>query len=292
MDFSMLDIVDVERIDDMRFQAKTPEGWSGWIYGGQLVAQAISAAYQTVGEGRICHSLHCNFFRMGDPAIPLTFEIDALHDSRSLSTRRVTVVQHDRPIMHMSCSFATAADGLKHQIEVPPHLHWSEMLDEAYSVDVARASGRGWQTTALRRPVEVRTIEGVLVPDGQQPPRNQLWFKSIGTLTTPAIHQAVLAYASDMGLINTALRPHPVNRRTPGVQAISLDHSIWFHGPLDFNQWHLYVQDSPIAENGRVFAKGAIYSEAGVLVASTSQEGLVRFAAKRADTVTAGCNKK
>lgn len=280
----MPDIVDVERIDDTRFQAKTPKGWSGWIYGGQLVAQAISAAYQTVREERICHSLHCNFFRMGDPAVPLVFEVDALHDSRNLSTRRVTVVQHNRPIMHMSCSFATAADGFKHQIEVPPHLHWTEMLEEAYSVDAARTSGRGWQTTAFRRPVEVRTVEGVLVPDGQQAPHNQLWFKSLATLKATATHQAVLAYASDMGLINTALRPHPVNRRTPGVQAVSLDHSIWFHSSLDFNQWHLYVQDSPIAEHGRVFAKGAIYSETGVLVASTSQEGLVRFTAKAADT--------
>jgi acyl-CoA thioesterase-2 len=283
----MPNIFDVERLDDVRFQAITPDGWSGWIYGGQLVAQAMRAAYQTVDEKRVCHALHCNFFRMGDPAVPLIFEVDALHDGRSLSTRRVTVVQHGRPIMHMVCSFATDADGLKHQIEVPPHLHWSEMLEESYSIDAARASGRGWQTTAFHRPIQLRTVEGVLVTDGQQPPHNQLWFKSAANLTTPIMHQAVLAYASDTGLINTALRPHPVNRRTRGVQAVSLDHSIWFHGSFDFNQWHLYVQDSPISGNGRVFAKGAVYSEAGVLIASTSQEGLVRFAGKGEDASVA-----
>ncbi len=269
----------LERLEKNRFRGTTPDSWSGRIFGGQVIAQALLAAYETVEE-RPCHSLHAYFIRPGDPVVPIVFEVDRSRDGGSFATRRVIAIQDGKQILNLAASFQDAEEGFEHQVPVPEHPHWSELLAEIRPEDAGKPdAGRatGWLSSSVTRPIEIRTVEGMLSPEGQQPPFNKYWFRAIDPIgDDPRLHQAILAYASDMGMLATATRPHPVTRRTPGLKSASLDHSMWFHRPIDFNAWHLYVQDSPIASGGRGFSRGSIYTEAGVLVASTAQEGMLR----------------
>ncbi len=261
----LAEVFDLEQIDDNRFRGRTPQGASGPVFGGQVIAQALLAAYRTVDAGRPCHSLHSYFLRPGDPRIPILYEVDRARDGGSFTMRRVVAVQHGKQIFNLSASFQTPVAGFEHQVAAPPHTGWAEMESERRVI-----------SRAFPQLVETRTVEGTLSPAGRQPPHNQTWFRARETLTGVSMHQAALAYASDMGLLSTAIRPHPVDRMTPGLQIASLDHAVWFHRPFDFNQWHLYVQDSPISTGARGYVRGAVYSEDGALVASALQEGLLR----------------
>jgi acyl-CoA thioesterase-2 len=275
---TLVDSLKLERLELNLFRGVSPPGWTGRIFGGQVIAQSLLAAYQTV-EDRPCHSLHAYFIRPGDPSIPIVFEVDRARDGGSFTTRRVIAIQHGEQILNLAASFQRHEEGLEHQAPMPPGPSWDEMAPEIRPEDAGQESPRlatGWLGSDTPRPIEIRTVEGLLSPPGIQEPRRQYWFRAREPIEGAAMNQVVLAYASDMGMLVTTMRPHPVNRRTPGLQSASLDHALWFHRPLNFNRWHLYVQESPVAAAGRGFSRATIFSQDGVLVASSAQEGLLR----------------
>lgn len=230
------------------------------IFGGQVIAQALMAAYKTI-EGRACHSLHCYFMRPGDQRIPVLYEVERARDGHSFSTRRVIAIQNGEQIFNLSASFQTFEEGLEHQQEMP-----------AVAAPEACAVRHRLNTVELRAATDYDWAN-----PKPSPARQQTWFRADGDFGDDiALNQAVLAYASDMSLLSTALLPHGVSWLSSPLQMASLDHALWFHRPTDMNGWHLYDQDSPSASGARGFSRGSIYRQDGVLVASACQEGLIR----------------
>ena len=278
----LTETLQLERIEENLFRGVTPDAAPGRIFGGQVIAQSLLAAYETV-EARICHSLHCYFIRPGDPTVPIVFEVDRSRDGGSFTTRRVVAIQHGKQIFNLAASFKDAEDGFKHQAEMPKGPHWSELKNEfelaqEFLKDAPEEAKR-WMSR--ERPIEMRSADArSYFLDGPKAPVSQSWIRCRTPIGDDAhMHQVILAYASDMNLLSTAMRPHGVHWQTKGFQSASLDHAMCFHSPTDFNQWHLYAQDSPSASDGRGFIRGSIYAEDGTLVASVAQEGLIRMRA-------------
>ncbi len=267
-------LLTLEPIEVNLFRGHSPPEERPRIFGGQVIAQALMAAYRTV-NGAPCHSLQSYFIRPGDPAIPVLYQVERSRDGKSFMTRRVIAIQKGEQIFNMACSFQTVESGYEHQSEMP----------EAPSADEMSRIVEAWiksqpehNTRWLREsPIEMRAIDPVDVnAPTVKPPHQMVWLRSRQDVGDDiALNQAFLAYASDYSLLGTAMRPHGVSWMS-GVQTASLDHIIWFHRPTNFARWHLYVQDSPSASGARGFNRGAIYREDGVLVASAAQEGLIR----------------
>jgi acyl-CoA thioesterase II len=273
MDTLLQKTLTLEPIEENLYRGGSPPEERSRIFGGQVVAQALTAAYQTV-ENRICHSLQSYFIRPGDPMRPVLYQVERSRDGRSFTTRRVLAIQKGEQIFNMACSFQVPEDGYEHQSEMP----------EAPSPDIVGKLVDAWiksqpeeSTRWLRNlPIEMRAIDPV---DPSAPvvksPDHMVWLRARENVGDDiALNQCLLAYASDYSLLGTAMRPHGVS--WSGVQMASLDHIIWFHRPTNFSEWHLYVQDSPSASGARGFNRGAIYRKDGTLVASASQEGLIR----------------
>jgi len=283
---TLVETLQLERLEVNLFRGVTPDEESRIrIYGGQVIAQSLLAAYETV-EDRICHSLHCYFIRPGDPNVPIIFDVDRSRDGGSFTTRRVIAVQHGQQIFNLAASFQVAEEGYEHQAQMPQAPHWDTVEDDR---EVQRrllkdAPARMKEWLDRPQPIEMRTVGGRF--DTPNPPkvepRQLVWFRAKDAIgEDPRMQQVILAYASDMSLLGTGLRPHGVNWQTPGMQTASLDHAMWFHRPTDFNEWHLYVQESPSASGGRGFNLGQIYRASdGALVASCAQEGLMRMRKK------------
>lgn len=271
--------LELEQLEVNLFRGVSPQEGAKRIYGGQVIAQALLAAYKTVEE-RICHSLHCYFIRPGDPNIPIIFEVDRARDGQSFTTRRVIAIQHGRQIFNFAASFQVVERGFTHQFPMPTAPAPEGLRDEVEEDAEASSKLPEDQREPVRhRPIEVRWIDQPLDrADGAKlDPHQNLWFRSRRALgDDPRWHQVALAYASDMALLGTSMRPHGVNWRSPGMQTASLDHAMWFHEPTDFTQWHLYEMDSPSAAGARGFSRGSIFRQDGTLVASCVQEGLIR----------------
>jgi acyl-CoA thioesterase-2 len=272
----------LERLEVNLFRGVSPDDRPGRIFGGQVIAQSLLAAYETVDE-RICHSMHCYFIRPGDPKVPIIFEVDRSRDGGSFTTRRVIAVQHGQQIFNLAASFQVAEEGFEHQAPMlkvpgPDDLPTEE---EAQAKILAKLPPEAHKWINQPRPIEMRPVDGTSIFDGKPPaarePESQTWFRAKAPIGDDQhMQQVVLAYASDMNLLSTSMRPHRVHWQTPGFQSASLDHAMWFHKPVNFNNWHLYQQDSPSASGGRGFIRGSIYSQDGELVASVAQEGLIR----------------
>jgi acyl-CoA thioesterase-2 len=273
------DLLALDAKDADRFVGASPD--DGWrrVFGGLVVAQALMAASRTV-EGRVCHSLHSYFLRPGDPAQPLSYAVERTRDGASFATRRVTASQGERAIFEMLASFQTPETGLEHQVPMPPApppeslreeaLRWLEMGDALPAGARAFASGP--------QRIDVRWVQPRTISSTAEEPNKAVWMRAKEPVTGgEAQQQATLAYASDMTLVETAMRPHGLNFWSGGVQTASLDHALWFHHPIDFNQWHLYVQDSPASAGSRGLARGSLFRQDGLLVASAAQEGLMRL---------------
>jgi acyl-CoA thioesterase-2 len=278
---TLAETLKLERLEVNLFRGTTPGNQPGRIFGGQVIAQSLLAAYETV-ETRVCHSLHCYFIRPGDPSIPIIFEVDRSRDGGSFTTRRVIAVQHGQQIFNLAASFQTEEGGFEHQAQMPPAPPWETVASDAELRAQAQAEAAQDEDWIDRNePIEVRRVGGRLDIPAPEPrePRHQVWFRAKDPIGgDQAMHQVIMAYASDMSLLGTAIRPHGVSWRTPGFQSASLDHAMWFHRPTDFNEWHLYDQESPSASGGRGFNLGSIYRASdGALVASCAQEGLMRM---------------
>ena len=275
----LLALLEPERLEVNLFRGRGDGGETPTrVFGGLVIAQALVAAYRTV-EDRACHSLHAYFIRPGDPAIPIVYEVDRARDGGSFTTRRVIAVQHGRQIFNLAASFHVEEPGWSHQHDAPaaPEPETLPSRAELRERDAERAPER-WRADFLRpRPVEIREADPQdLFAPTPKPDANALWFRVPGVgAATPELHQCLLAYASDMNLLSSGARPHAVSPFT-GAMFASLDHAMWFHAPLRFDEWHLYAMDSPFTGGARSFNRGLIYDRAGRLVASTAQEGLMR----------------
>ncbi len=276
----LLALLDLEPIEVNIFRGRSPEDRSQRVFGGQVLGQALVAATRTV-ENRICHSLHAYFLVPGDPKVPILYEVDRSRDGKSFSSRRVVAIQHGRQIFHMSVSFQIDEPGLVHQIDAPkvpaPETLPNEDEMRRAFADKVPAELR---THFLRpRPIELRPVErsDIFRPQ-KRPPHQAFWVRATGALPEDrALQQCVLAYASDMTLLDTCLLPHGIGWFDKRMQMASIDHAMWFHRPFRADEWLLYVQDSPEASGGRGFNRGLIYTADGTLVASVAQEGLIRF---------------
>ncbi|WP_022891898.1 acyl-CoA thioesterase [Agromyces subbeticus] len=257
-----------------------PSQWMplGRVFGGQVLAQSLTAAMHTVPDDRTIHSMHGYFLRPGDVEHPITFSVDRLHDGRSFSTRRTHAYQNGEPILSLIASFQTEDDGVEHQVDMPTDLPDPETLPSTADVlgsfdhDIARywSNERAFDVRHIPSPV-------YLSVEGERVPRQAVWMKAFGKLPDdPKQHRAALAYASDYSILEPILRAHGVAWATPGLKVASLDHAMWWHRDARVDEWLLYTQESPSASGGRGLSLGRIYTREGVLVASVAQEGMVR----------------
>ncbi|MBL4695605.1 MAG: acyl-CoA thioesterase II [Rhizobiaceae bacterium] len=278
---TLLNILDLEPLEENLFRGQSPDvGWQR-VFGGQVIGQALVAAQRTVDEDRKVHSLHGYFMRPGDPKVPIIYEVDRIRDGRSFTTRRVVAIQHGHAIFSMSASFQAHEEGLEHfmpmpDIPGPEDLPSEKELAEQYIDHAPENVRKYWQR---ERPIELRPTDLThYVSSKKLEPKQQIWFRATGKLpANDAIQQAVLAYASDMTLLDTSLFAHGRAVFDPELQVASLDHAMWFHRPINMQDWHLYTQDSPNSSGSRGFTRGSIYTREGVLVASVTQEGLIRL---------------
>jgi acyl-CoA thioesterase II len=270
----------LERIDDNLFTGtKGPEGWQR-VYGGQVLAQALMAAALTVPEDRSIHSLHGYFLLAGDPKHDIIYDVERIRDGGSFTTRRVKAIQHGRAIFTMSASFQKAEDGFDHQTAMPPAPDPETLPDvkdliQQFMTVLPENMRAYWQR---EHPLDIRLIDpSRYASRDKRPAQQSIWLKTKSRLADcPRIHQAILAYASDFTLLDTALVAHGKMMFDRDIQLASLDHAMWFHRPFRADGWLLYVQDSPTAYGSRGYCRGAIYDLDGRLVASTVQEGLMR----------------
>ena len=276
----LLDLLDLEPLEHNIYRGRNRDIGSGRVYGGQVLAQALVAARRTIDEEREAHSLHGYFILPGDIHAPIVYFVDRLRDGKSFTTRQVTAIQHGRAIFSMSASFQVREDGLEHQAEmpdVPPPEELPRELDLIRAV-ADRIPEPLREVYTQDRPIDFRPV-APLDPFRPEPrePLKHVWFRADGAMPGEALaQQAVLAYASDYGLLGTALLPHGLPLHSRRMQAATLDHAIWFHRPFRVDEWLLYASDAPSASGARGFTRGSIFTRDGALVASTVQEGLLR----------------
>lgn len=273
-------LLDLEQIEVNIYRGQNRDLGTGRVYGGQVFAQALVAARRTVPADREAHSAHGYFILPGDLKAPIVYFVDTLRDGNSFTTRRVTAIQHGRAIFNLSASFHLSEPGFAHQDAMPDVPAPEQLKPELELIrEMAdRIPDRLRPVLTQERPIDFRPVNPIdqFSPDVREPKRFA-WFRVLEELPDElAIHQAVLAYASDYGLLTTALQPHGVPFRSPQLQIASLDHSLWMHRPFRADEWLLYATDSPASYGARGFVRGSIFSRSGELVASVAQEGLLR----------------
>ena len=245
----LISTLDLEKLEENLFRGVSPQvGWQR-VFGGQVIAQALMAAQRTVEDDRFVHSLHAYFMRPGDPTVPIVYQ-----------------------------------EGLDHQAPIPPvtqpeKLMGEKEFKELFLAQAPAAVRKYWNND---RPIEVRPVSLVhYLTKEKLEPRQDIWVRAVGDVPAHRHYQAcVLAYLSDMTLLDTSLYPHGTSIFDPKLQVASLDHAMWFHRPCNLDDWLLYTQDSPSSSGARGMTRGALYTRSGTLVASVAQEGLIR---KRAD---------
>ena len=279
----LVELLSLERLEDNLFRGQSRDIGTRYVFGGQVLGQALAAAQATMRRdepARHAHSLHAYFLRAGDIAAPIVYQLDRTRDGGSFSVRRVTAIQHGQPIFFMAASFHEQEDGAEHQLSMPevPQPGDLEPGNAVPPEVMATLPEKIQRWLSLQGPFEFRHVypRNELKPT-KRPPYQQFWFR-LGDRIGDALdlHQVMLAYASDFHLLGTATWPHGISYYQPNVQMASLDHALWFHRPFRADDWLLYAMDSPTAQGSRGMARGMIYARNGQLVASTAQEGLVR----------------
>ena len=279
----LINLISLEKLSDSVFLGQNYQAPWKRVFGGQVLAQSLSAATQTVESGRIAHSMHAYFLLAGDISIPIVFEVEKVRDGGSFSTRRVVAKQNGIAIFFMSVSFNKIQEGYDHQIEMPQvpgpeGLKSDEDLLKKFKLFVPNTIFELVKT----RPFEFRMVEKVSFLDfSKKLPFRHFLFKSHEKLdVSPQLHQQLLSYVSDYNLLTTATLPHSKSPISKDIFIASLDHAMWFHRDFRIDDWLLYAIDSPSASNGRGFARGNIFTKDGILVASVVQEGVIRPAKK------------
>jgi len=277
----LLRLLDLEPLEVNIYRGQNRDIGTGRVFGGQVFAQALVAARRTVEGAREAHSVHGYFILPGDLKAPIVYFVDRLRDGTSFTTRRVTAIQHGRAIFNLSASFHIDETGVEHQEPMPSVPRADSLVTELDLIRAIESRIPPSRRTVLtqERPIDFRPV----VPLDPFDPKpltaiRHVWFKAYGELPDdPMLHQAVLAYASDHGLLGTALLPHGLSLWSPAMQLASLDHSLWMHRPFRVDEWLLFAMDSPVAAGARGFVRGSIYARDGALVASVAQEGLMRL---------------
>ncbi|MGR5294988.1 acyl-CoA thioesterase II [Vibrio mediterranei] len=277
----LLELLQLEQLEVDLFRGQSENLGLPQVYGGQVIGQALSAARYTVAEDRTVHSFHSYFLYPGDPEKPIIYDVENLRDGKSFSTRRVKAIQNGRPIFYLTASYHGEAPGFEHQSAMPeipgPENYASESELAARIADFLPEKLR--KAFCGEKPIEMRpvTVINPLKPEKAEP-KQYLWIRANGEMpNNQLIHQYLLGYASDWGFLTTALHPHGVTLLTPKFQVATIDHSIWFHRPVKMDEWLLYVIDSPNASNSRGLVRGEIFNQKGELIASSVQEGVMRF---------------
>lgn len=276
----LIELLSLERLEDNLFRGQSRDIGTKYVFGGQVLGQALSAAQATIDTPRAAHSLHAYFLKAGDINAPIVYQADRTRDGGSFSVRRVTAIQHGQPIFFLAASFQKHEDGSEHQLSMP-HVPKPEDLEPAQAVPanvMATLPTKVQRWLSRQGPFEFRHVypRDELNPP-KRPPHQHVWFRLAEKVgDAPELHRALLAYASDFHLLGTTTFPHGISYYQPNVQMASLDHALWFHRPFRADDWLLYSIDSPSAQGGRGLARGQIYDRDGRLVASTAQEGLIR----------------
>ena len=273
---ALITLLDLEPIEENIFRGESPKEERQRVFGGQVAGQALVAAGRTVERGRP-HSLHAYFLRLGDPRAPILYEVDRIRDGRSFTTRRVVAIQHGRAIFNLSASFHVHERGLEHHAPMPQApdpeslptwrermAEWADRLGEWYEQP---------------RPIDWRYVSPPARHREPREPRQQVWLRAEGQLPDdPLLHACIVAYASDMTLLDTVVLPHGI-AWDDDVQMASLDHAMWFHRPFRADDWLLYDLYSPSASGARGLATGSIFRRDGELAVTVIQEGLIRLPA-------------
>lgn len=276
----LLALLDIEQMEIDLFRGFGSGGeTSTRIFGGHVIGQSLAAAYRTV-EDRLCHSLHAYFIRPGNPDFPVVYQVDRARDGGSFTTRRVVAIQNGKQIFNMSASFHVDEGGWDFQHDMPEVQGPEGLANRAELRDkyVDQIPERLKPDFLRPRPIEVREVapRDLLNPVPQDD-LNHMWFRMEAAKgQSPQMQHCLLAYASDMNLLGSSLRPHGLTWFTGEVMSASLDHAMWFHAPILFEDWHLYSMDAPFTGGGRGFNRGKIFNQSGQLVASVAQEGLIR----------------
>lgn len=276
----LVTLLDVEEIDVDLYRGPRNPGGRGRVFGGQVIAQALMSAVGSVEAEREVHSLHAYFMRPGDEDFPIIYRVERDYDGGSFSNRRVIAMQRGKPILNMTASFQRKEEGLEHQAEMPDVPAPDDLPSEAeifrrYKDEIPEPL---YKFLTRSRPIEIRPVEiwNPVNPDKRAPVRN-LWIRASGSIgESQLMHRAVLAFASDMGLLSTCMQPHGVSWMTRKMQSASLDHALWFHDDVRMDDWLLYSTDAPWSGGARGFNRGQIFTRTGKLVASAAQEGLIR----------------
>ena len=277
----LVGLLELQRLDDNAFEGQSRDIGTPQVFGGQVLGQALAAAAATVEATRPAHSLHAYFLRRGDAREPIRYEVDRSRDGASFSNRRVEALQRGRPIFTMAASFQRVEEGIEHQASMPD-VPGPENLTDKYEVDpglLALMNDKLRNYIQRERPFEVRPVqEPQLVNPQKLEPVKQVWIRARDELPAdPILHQALFAYVSDYELLGTATLPHGISFTNAGIQMASLDHAVWFHHPVRMDQWLLFAFDSPVSAGSRGLARGMVFTRDGKLVATSTQEGLIRI---------------
>ncbi len=269
----VLDVLDVERIEENLYLGRN-ETRAGRLFGGQVLAQAARAAYNTV-NGIHLHSLHGYFLRPGDVSKPVLYEVERIRDGRSFTTRRVVAVQSGQAIFNLDASFQLEEVGVDHAHSMPNVPLPEELSDDALLIAEMDDDPLLSPMARSVRPIEIRSVfqPGT---DAWREARsfNPTWFRFPHDPDDPVVRRCVLAYASDMGLVSTASLPHLADRSE--LQLASLDHALWIHRDFTLDGWLLFHKRSTTAAGARGLVHADVFSESGMLIASLTQEGLMR----------------
>ena len=278
-----LGLFNLEKIDRDIFSWNGKNVGYKRIFGGQVMAQTLIAAYKTVNVEHFAHSFHSYFIRPGNMEKPITFTVDRIRDGKSFTTRSVKAIQDGEVIFNCSISFQKREKGLEHQVDMPdvpePETLKSEQELREDILKELKIKKEDMPMYFRQQEIEMRPVEkqNYFKPE-RMPPYKNTWIKNEGKLPDDqVIQQAFLLYISDMGLLGAANNSVGVNFLTKNLQNASLDHAMWFHRKLDLNGWFLYTIESPITRNARGFSRGSIFSRDGKLIASCTQEGLIRL---------------
>ncbi|WP_379547547.1 acyl-CoA thioesterase [Qipengyuania sp. DSG2-2] len=279
-------LLTVERTGDDAFAGRQQKDGFGRVFGGQVIAQALQAAQATVEDGKHAHSLHAYFLRGGEEGVGIDYATARDFEGRSFANRRAVASQNGKPILNLTASFQRPEDGMAHQDSVmpdvpPPEELKSDMEMRRHFADKANLPEATRKIMLRPRPIEMRTTDKLHWMNSEpKEPRAHSWFKTSGILPAiednPAIHRAIIAYASDYTLLGTSALPHGLSWMRGELVGASLDHALWFHREARADEWLLYATDAPWSGSGRGFNRGRIYNRAGELVASVAQEGMMR----------------
>ncbi|WP_339720181.1 acyl-CoA thioesterase domain-containing protein [uncultured Paraglaciecola sp.] len=277
----LVELLTLDKLEEGLFRGQSWDLGFRALFGGQVLGQALAAAQLTLPEGRITHSFHSYFLLPGDANKPVVFDVENVRDGRSFSTRRVKAIQNGRNIFYMTASFQSPEKGLEHQYAVMPNVLPPEEIESDIKLlsKTQEMSERMSDSSGYHKPIDMRTVDFV-APDKaiKQEPKRYIWMKAQEVLSRNInLNQVMLAYASDYHFLSTALHPHCIANTDKNLRMATIDHSMWFHHPFDFDDWLLYCAESPFSGGARGLVRGQFFNRQGKLVASTMQEGLMRM---------------